>query len=74
MFPLFRIHRGSMSITTPVYKLPKDLRKQALSDCYNALRRRGISHERARYEISHCIICSRLCDLEYLVDVFEYRL
>lgn len=63
-----------MSITTPVYHLPKDLRKQVLLDCYNALREQGASHEEAKYEISHMIVCSRLCDLEFLTDVLKYRL
>ena len=60
--------------TTPVYKLSMDLQKQVLLDCYNALLERGISKEDARYEISHMVICSRLCDLECLVDVRKYRL
>ena len=63
-----------MSITTYVYALPKPLRKQVLLDCYNALLSNGMSKDEARYEISHYIVCSRLCDLECLVDVFKYRL
>lgn len=63
-----------MSITVRIYDLPKPLKKQVLWDCYNALRKRGMSQEEARYEISHMIICSRLCDVECLVDVFKYRL
>lgn len=60
--------------TTPVYKLPRDLQKQVLWDCYNALRKRGMSQDKAKHEISTMVICSRLCDLECLVDVRKYRL
>ena len=60
--------------TTPVYKLSMDLQKQVLLDCYNALLERGISKDNARYEISTMVICSRLCDLECLIDVRKYRL
>ena len=63
-----------MSITTPVYVLPKKIKKQVLLDCYNALIERGKSAEEAKYEVSHCIVVSRLCDLENLIDVFKYRL
>lgn len=63
-----------MSITISVYKLPTDLRKQVLLDCYNALRQRGKTHEQAKHEVSTMVVCSRLCDLECFVDVFKYRL
>lgn len=63
-----------MSITTPIYKLPRDLQKQVLWDCYKALLQRGMSKENAKHEISTIVICSRLCDAECLVDVFKYRL
>lgn len=58
--------------TTYVYMLPKNLRKEILLDCYNTLRESGMSHEEAKHEVSHYITCSRLCDLECLVDVRKY--
>ncbi len=63
-----------MSITTPVYVLPNEVKRKVLLDCYNALIGRGKSHDEAKYEVSHCIVVSRLCDLENLVDVFKYNL
>lgn len=63
-----------MSVTTPVYMLPKSIRREVLFDCYNALLTLGKSKEEAKHEVSHCIVVSRLIDLENLVDVFKYRL
>jgi len=63
-----------MSITTPVYVLPRNLRKQVLLDCYNALLERGMNKADAQHEMKHMIICSRLCDLECFIDVRKYRL
>ena len=60
--------------TTPIYKLPRDLQKQVLWDYYNALLKRGISKDKAKHEISHAIICSRLMDLGHLIDIRKYRL
>lgn len=57
---------------TYVYTLPRDLRKQVLLDCYNALRANGMSHEQAKHEVSHYITRSRLCDLECLIDIRGY--
>lgn len=58
--------------STPIYNLPKNLRKRVLLACYNALRANGKTHEQARHKISHEVICARLIDLEHLIDVAEY--
>lgn len=58
--------------TTYVYTLPKNLRKEILLDCYNALRANGNTHEQAKHEVSHYVTRSRLCDLECLIDVRKY--
>lgn len=63
-----------MSVAIHVYVLPKSIRKQILADCYNALREHGAAHEQAKHEVSHYIICSRLMDLEHLIDIGKYPL
>lgn len=63
-----------MSVSVYVYVLPNSIRKQVLTDCYNALRERGKTHEESKHEVSHYITRSRLMDLEGLIDIGKYRL
>lgn len=61
-----------MSASIYVYALPKNIRKQVLADCYNALREHGKTHEESKREVSYYITRFRLVDLECLIDIRKY--
>lgn len=59
-------------VSTYIYNLPKNTKKQILLDSYNALRKLGLSHDEARHKVSHEVVCEKLYELDGLININDY--